>query len=73
MKADETNYGNFAEPKEPRSSKRGESVVLFVIDELERAKRKIRNLERQNLKLKRRLEDCFSLLQKHEYKKLGEL
>lgn len=65
MKENETFYGDFTEPKENKTSKRGESVVLTAIDrcqqlesELERACQMIGKL---NLKVKE-LEDFIELL-----------
>jgi len=57
MKENETNYGNFAEPKVDIGSKRGESVVLYAITALEMEKRRSRGLERKIKKLKQKILD----------------
>ena len=64
----ETNYGNFAEPKEGKNSKRGESVLLSAINSLESAMKKIKKLERQNKKLNEELSRCKGRLEAYEIK-----
>ena len=75
MKTDETNYGNFAEPLESKNSKRGEDVLLTAIDNLEKAMRKIKRLEKQNKRLKDELSMCYAKLDSYEFKQIykGEI
>ena len=70
MKTDETNYGNFAEPKESKNSKRGEEVILSAINSLESAMKKIKKLERQNKKLNEELHKCYAKLDSYEFKQI---
>ena len=71
----ETNYGNFAEPKAEGGSKRGEAVIIAAIDSLERAMKKIKVLERKNKNLNEELSRCYGQLEAYETRQIykGEL
>lgn len=69
---DETHYGNFAEPKETKMSKRGEDVLLTTLDSLEKAMRRIRKLERENKKLKDRIHSYMGQLEAYETRQIYE-
>ena len=45
MSSNETNYGNFAEPKAPFASRRSEEVVLLAVKRCEELEDKVMGLE----------------------------
>lgn len=65
MKENETNYGNFAEPRAPFSSRRSEDVVLSALKRCEELESELRDafclIGKLNTKI-RELEDLIEIL-----------
>ena len=60
----ETNYGNFAEPKQPKVSKRSEDVVLSAINRCELLELKLEKAYGQIEELEAELENAKETIYK---------
>ena len=58
----ETNYGNFAEPKQPKVSKRSEDVVLSAIKRCELLELKLKKAYGQIEMLEAELNDAKEMI-----------
>jgi hypothetical protein len=69
MKENELNYGNFAEPKGEKVSKRSEDVLLTALDKIEQLEEQIKDEDKKVLEF----DEIVGKLNQEHIKKLDEI